>query len=129
MPRDESGEDSWAPFLHPDPSFPDRPSHRDFDWLSAIVIDLDAEAEAMPEGATIEDIAKRYVDPTSLSYMALQRAIRSLGVTTGAEVLEHTSEVFRLSAMYYEGFLIGLRFERQRAKRDRKSGNPGKRSQ
>lgn len=126
-------EDTWAPYLYPNPDHPERPSHRDFDWLSAIVMDLDTEAEELPKGSTIDDIAKRYVDSQSLAYMAFQRAVRVLmahGFSTSDLVHpERQREIIRMAAIYYDGFILGVRFERQRAKRDRKSGNPGKRSQ
>ena len=97
--------------LGPTPEFPSRPDSLDFDILSALIIALDGEADDAGPGFDISAVVERYIDSESLAYLALQRAMRSVGARTQAEVVAQMDDVVRLASMYHEGFLMGCRFQ------------------
>lgn len=91
--------------MEPDPRFPNRPTHEDFDDLSKAVIENDMEAGA---GRLLERIAE-FVDYESLVYMMMQRA-GSNAVTIGGM----PSDVPRLAAAMVDGFILGCAYSRRR---------------
>lgn len=116
-----------TPIIGPTVEYPHRPSHLDFDVLSALIIALDGEADDAGKDFDLNAVTGRYVDPESLAYLAMQRAIRALHITTAAEVASHTDEVIKLSVMYHDGFIMGCRFWQTKGGKNRKSGDPRKR--
>lgn len=104
-----------------------RPEHADFYLLSALLQDYDNvidDAETLAKkDARWRQIASESVDVDSLMYVAFQRAIRSLGITTAGEVQERQEEVGRLTAVYSEGLVIGAALVKRRERRaDQVSG-------
>lgn len=91
-----------------------RPDHRDFWRLSEIVLRMDGAMEAATSDdekqRVFERFASVHVDLDSLSYLALQRAIRALGIRTRMDLIANTVEVARLSALYIDGFTTGCEF-------------------
>jgi hypothetical protein len=91
-----------------------RPEHPDFWRLSEIVLALDAKMDA----ATTEaqryqvwlDVVGESVDFDSVSYMAIQRAMRVLGITTREQLRLRADEAQRIAAVYCEGFVVGSTF-------------------
>lgn len=104
------------PTLGPDEDFPSRPDHLHFDILSALIITLDGEADDAGKDFDLEAVTARYVDPKSLGYLAMQRAIRALEITTSTEALAKTSEMIKLAAVYHEAFIVGCRFQQTKGK-------------
>lgn len=89
--------------------YPLRPDHPDWWRLSELVLQLDAQATE--DGRRLDNITAGIIDPESLGYLALQRAMRYLGITTRAEVAEHMTTIARMGAWYHEAFILGARFE------------------
>lgn len=84
-----------------DPSFPGRPTHPDFWKLSEIILQMDGKfAEDAP--TDFEEFIDKEIDPTSIIYMAIQRADRLQGRNVGS-----------IAALYMEAFIVGRRFERR----------------
>lgn len=100
------------PHIGADPHFPARPEHEDFDLLSLLINELDAEAE--DPAFTLDALVARHIDNPSLAYLAMQRAFRVLGIRTMGEFMANATEVTRLSAVYHEGFVMGARFQHRR---------------
>jgi hypothetical protein len=113
------------PTIGPDQEFPNRPDHLDFDLLSALIIDLDAEAEEAGENFDLEAIVSRYIDPKSLAYLALQRSFRALGISTSIEVKKHQDQLMKLASVYHEAFVMGCRFTQTKSgpKNSKRSGD------
>ena len=89
--------------------FPNRPDNPDFWRLSELVLQLDGQASE--GGNRIDEIVATVVDPRSLAYVAMHRAMRVLGISTRRELTIHMAEAARLATVYHEGFVIGCRFE------------------
>lgn len=94
-------------------AMPNRPNHPDFWKLSEIILRLDGALEAAPPNKKQEVfaalVAKR-VDPDSLSYVALNRALRALGITSKEDVAGSQKLMAICSAMYLDGFTAGCEF-------------------
>lgn len=106
-----------------DPNYPNRPTHADFARLVEIVLELDGGFEGKRPGGAggdddqVDSIIRSAIDPDSLSYMAIERALRAVMFGTGGN-----DPVLRAAACYLEAFVTGYRF------RDR-YGTKGKRKQ
>jgi hypothetical protein len=101
-----------VPKVGPDPRFPDRPMHDDFSLLSAVIIAMDAEAEAAPpDGEIIPKMLAPYIDPDSLTYMAMQRSVRALGLTSGAQIAAMTDELITVTGLYLDAFTAGCKYQ------------------
>lgn len=89
-----------------DPRFPKRPDHPDFWRISEVVLQHDGEAV---EGKLpLEEIVKDTVDPTSLTYFAMQRA----GMTCQkAGMPESLAPV--LGSVWLDGFMAGAKFQQR----------------
>ena len=92
-----------------DPRHPLRPDHPDFDRLSEVILELDAEAESA-QVRDVGDIVATEADIASVSYMALQRAMR-----IDAYLFVHSRDIGKveLAAAWMEGLVAGIRFERK----------------
>jgi hypothetical protein len=93
-----------------------RPKHPDFDALSASVRGMDELIESVGPSFDFNALTEYYVDPKSLGYLALQRAMRAFGVETVAELQEQQSFVQRGASLYMEAFLLGAGFQEDRMK-------------
>lgn len=98
----------------PPPPGMERPESPDFDLLVEIVNKIDTEADSKGKGFDLGDYAGQFIDISSLSYMALQRAIRVLGLKSPQEVHQHLDIVMRVSAAYLEACVVGIQFEQRR---------------
>lgn len=101
--------------------YPHRPNHPDFWRLANLVLQADGRAEEDP--ARAEKMVADIVDPDTLSYMALQRAMRLVGAETREQVDANKHEVMRLAAIYFDAFILGARFE---ASKKKKKGGAGR---
>lgn len=95
-------------------NFPERPNHPDFWRLSSIVLKLDgrmdaAKTEDQKEKVWTSNVA-RFIDEDSLNYLAMQRAMRVLHVSTRQELIENYDDLIRLTVIYMEGFQVGAEF-------------------
>lgn len=85
-----------------DPRFPLRPDHPDFWKLCQVALKYDGRMmEATSEEAkqrVFEEAVEGVVDIGSISYFALQRAIR---------ITNDPRMVAALTAIYIEGFIVG----------------------
>lgn len=90
--------------MKPDPRFPDRPAHPDFDRLSQAVIANDAVVTDAPTGAQQNAYAvhvSSIVDLASLKYMADQRTALALrSVNERGYDIEHV-----LPSAWIDGFM------------------------
>jgi len=93
---------------------PNRPDTPDFWKLSAVILRLDGAMEA---ATTKEEKDKLYVslvgahiDVDSLAYMAMQRAMSGLGLTTSTEVRENMAMVAKLASIYMDAFIAGCEY-------------------
>lgn len=104
-----------------DSDFPHRPDHRDFWLLASVVQDYDSVMDnAVGEEEKQrrhEGIVKNLIDGESLTYMAMQRAMRMVGAATRNEVRYHATEITKLTSIYYEAVLVGIEIERRRVGR------------
>lgn len=90
----------------------DRPLHNDMDVLIRLINILDDTALAE---AGIDKIMERAgFDTGSLGYLASQRAMRALGITTMGEIQAQMQEFVRLASVYHEAFVLGMWFEQDR---------------
>jgi hypothetical protein len=92
-----------------DPNFPHRPDHQDFWRMSNLILKMDGAAVEDPN-FDIEALVNEHVDSGSLSYMALQRAMRAFGAETMADLLDNREVVMRGASLYTEAFLMGAQF-------------------
>ena len=88
-----------------------RPDHPDFWKLAELVNQLDNATEN--EGRKFEEIVAEAIDPRSLSYVAMQRSMKVLGVTTLGQFAARKRELVGLATTYHEGFLVGVRFKKE----------------
>jgi len=95
---------------------PLRPKHPDFTALAASVRGMDELVESVGESFDFEGLTKVYVDPESMGYLALQRAMRAFGVNTIADLEEQREIVQRGAALYTEAFLLGAGFQEDKMK-------------
>ena len=100
-----------VPTVAPTAEFPNRPDHLDFDILSALVVTMDDDADEVGSNFDMSDYVSHYIDSESLAYLALQRAMRILGVTTVKQVEDNMNGLARLASVYHEGFIMGCRFQ------------------
>lgn len=91
-----------------------RPNHPDFWRLSSIVLKYDGrmdEARTQEEKEAVwTNNVQRWVDEDSLNYMAMQRAMRALGVQTQGELRQHADTIIRMNVLYQEAFQFGAEF-------------------
>jgi hypothetical protein len=112
----------------PDPNFSDRPQHKDFDLLSALVIDQDIRSGE--EGFTYEAYVAQVIDPASLAYLAIQRSMMAFGVRNEADLHVLRSQVAKAASVYHDAFMMGVRYQQSTSKpllkRNARSGDPRK---
>lgn len=87
----------------------ERPDHPDFDRLYAVIVDGIDEAARKP-GFELEAYVAQYVDPKSLSYIALQRAFLAYQVRDPMVMAEMMPTLMAAAALYLEGFTVGVEF-------------------
>lgn len=85
-----------------------RPDNPDVWKLIEIVLQLDGATKE--GGEAFEKLIAEAVDPASLTYLAMQRAIRVVGAETRADVQANLADVVRLASVYHEAFLLGFRY-------------------
>jgi hypothetical protein len=74
-----------------------RPKNPDFWLISQALIDNDAAADS---GQPIGDMIGRYLDPESVIYAAMQRALRAAPLQPGTHP--------KLAALWVDGFVAGM---------------------
>lgn len=93
---------------------PHRPDTADFWRLSEVVNEADIrmdEAVGLPAKQEVfEQVLGGMVDRQSVSYIALQRAMRALGVVTSEDLAANMEQVNRLTALFIDGFMVGHNF-------------------
>lgn len=90
---------------------PGRPDHPDFWLISEALIELDTQAD---QGASFEDIVGRLVDPESVLYAAVQRAIWRKNIGGGSSI-----------SLWMDGFVTGVRYQHKRQESDHKGDSNG----
>lgn len=98
-----------------------RPDHPDFWKLAEIILALDAsiDKEATDEErekAWHKGVSGSFTDMESLAYMATQRAMRVLGISTSGQLRALRGPLTSLSAMWMEGYVVGSKFEQKRTR-------------
>jgi len=95
--------------------YPNRPNHPDFWVLANTVSAMDDAAESVGPGQfDFEGLVGEYVDPESLAYVAIQRAMRAFGVVTQSDLQENQALVQRGAALYHEAFLLGAGYQQEK---------------
>lgn len=93
---------------------PNRPNHPDFWRLSEIILKLDGrmDAAAPPDKQAVWDdnVARWIDDQASLTYLAMHRSMRVLGISTSGQLQARADEVIRLTTIYMEAFQVGAEF-------------------
>lgn len=94
-----------------------RPNHPDFAGLVEIILGYDAKMDTAPnqkaKDRVFSDLLAEVIDASSLTYMAMQRAMRMCGVRTRMDLMAASFEVTKLASAYMEGFVVGAQFERR----------------
>jgi hypothetical protein len=104
----ESDEDRFATM---------RPDHPDFEVIAASIRGLDEIVDEVgPDAFDFEGMIAAYIDPPSLTYLAIQRSMRAFGVETSSELVEMQEYVMRGAAIYNEAFLLGAGFQEDKMK-------------
>lgn len=85
-----------------------RPSHEDFSKLSRILMWVDDMADV--EDHVPRELA-RGIDSYSVTYVAIQRAMRALGIETNTQLENHQAEVALIAGVWLDGFLVGRHYE------------------
>src|SRR5687768_16897617 len=86
-----------------DPEYPNRPDHPDFERLAALCRAMDTAAEQ--RGFSLMDHLAKYMDPTSLTYVAGQRAIR-IDLTADPQAIAMVA--------WIDGFVLGQEMGQRR---------------
>ena len=110
--------------LHDGPA--GRPDHPDFWRLSQQVLRRDGAAQEAKGKETRDAVWDRFmaevgIDTDSLMYMAAQRAMRVLGITTTDELVLHSRSLSALTVVYLEGFQMGAEYEHDARTYNRKA--------
>lgn len=98
------------------PGSQDRPNHADFWKLAEIVLHVDGQVKE--GGREVTAILGEAIDPDSLEYVAMQRAMKVLGVRTRGQMAEKFGPIAGLASMYLEGFIVGFRYCERRPKEE-----------
>lgn len=92
----------------------ERPDHPDFWTLSRIVTSLDEAMDYRDPDKDPDEIigekATEVGDPASLTYVAVQRAMRVHGIVTAGDLKRVAEDVSRTATAYLEGMIVGARF-------------------
>lgn len=92
-----------------------RPDTAEFWRLSEMILQLDGRMDAArttdEKDRVFEETVGAHVGMQELSYMALQRAIRYLGISTKTELVAHMAEAMKLTAFYMDAFTAGAEWE------------------
>lgn len=83
-----------------------RPEHPDFWLISQALLDQDA----LSGTEEIDDTLARMIDPESVAYAAIQRAMRARGQGSGLEVM--------LPAIWLDGFYAGMQVQQLKNKQN-----------
>ena len=92
------------------PGGKNRPDTPDFWRLAEQASERDRRADIGGQDAWEAEVDK-WVDNKSLAYVAMQRAMRVLGIQDAFQLAVKKSEVAKLSAIYYDGFIAGAEFQ------------------
>lgn len=93
---------------------PARPDTPDFRRLVDVVLKYTGRFEDLrgeERDLVYEQLMGEQVDVPSVSYMALQRALRPLGIRTQADLVEHWDTVKVYTTLWLEGFMVGCQFK------------------
>lgn len=86
----------------------DRPDHDDFKALVHLVLQQDGKTE--DADFDMDAYLASMGDPGSISYVAIQRALRVLQLITGPDLQGDHHLWIMLSSLWIDGFMIGARF-------------------
>lgn len=103
-----------------DPEFPGRPDHPDFWLIAGITARNDEIADNSPQGKSILDVvAATGTDPASVAYTSVNRAAKLAQVVPeDPKLSRRRNRVLFGSAMWMDGFLVGIELARKRAEVD-----------
>lgn len=88
-------------------TFPGRPDHPDMTKLVDIILQQDGKTE--DADFDMESHLSSIIDPTSVSFLSLQRAIRIANSVSDKALLA------KLSTMWIDGFLVGVELAKRAA--------------
>ena len=94
-----------------------RPDHPDFWKLSEIILRHDAATDQSLPTDVKDRQFEALMDETncdreSVTYVALQRAIRVVGVTTREGILSNFDIIMKMMSLYLDAFLTGCAYTR-----------------
>lgn len=87
-----------------------QPDHKDFWKLSRLLIAHDNDSLGVEDYASIQ--LSKEIDSYSVTYVAVQRALRAMGITDASILREQGDQVALYAAMWLDGFLIGRDYEK-----------------
>lgn len=103
--------------MEADPQFPNRPTHPDFDKLSAIAIENDARTDEVQSEDEFEEFVGEYVDIDSLQYVAMNRAgmlvqqkSEDTGLSPDKQAQVNMARLAAAGAGIIDGFMLGVKF-------------------
>jgi hypothetical protein len=102
----------------PGHGFPEKPDHPDMDRLSAVIAEYLTPLSDETANEHLQNSLKLLVDGKAVSWVAMQRTLGFLEISTMAEVQERLPEVFRMSVFWLDGFIAGGHLERGRNEGD-----------
>lgn len=94
-------------------SMPHRPDHPDMWKVADVLLKLDGALEAAGDDNQAKDLAFQGIleevgiDSEVLSYAAMQRAFRVLGIRTRADLTKKIPEAIMLASVWTEAFAVG----------------------
>lgn len=99
---------------------PARPNTEEFWKLSEMVLQFDGRMEATSsdaKDAVFEEMLRKYVGTEEVTYLAMQRAMRAIGIETRIELSMVMQEILRLSSCWIEAFIMGCEWATRQQER------------
>jgi hypothetical protein len=99
-----------------------RPDHPDVNLLSDVVLSIDAETDGRrsQEGAdALGRVLNETADSQSVTYVAMQRTMRILGISSPAEMLLRGPQAAAMASLWMDAFAAGARFQKRYGDRER----------
>jgi hypothetical protein len=91
-----------------DARYPNRPQHDDFWRMSEVWLSLDADSDGDHEALISSE-----VDPGSMRYMAVQRAMAAVQANTPPGEDMDVDAISTIAAAIIDGFMAGVRFQQR----------------
>lgn len=93
-------------------ALPNRPDTKEFWRLSELVLKYDGRMDdATDKEVVFRSSVNEFIELETLSYVAMQRAMRAVGATTKAQVAANMPAIATCASMYIDGFVHGCAFK------------------